>query len=126
MRPLSKNLFGISTCFDLMYSHKFFPRLSKLLVELNPRSRWSLSKKCTARMFGNSHRSICFPLSSFPSNSLNFPTLSTDRSQSHSSSCLTNSPRFAFELLSPDRPITTYPKGARVVGPKLDKSTGDC
>ncbi len=43
--PLSKNLFGMSIYLDRMYSQAFLPRLSKLDFELNPRSRWSFSKK---------------------------------------------------------------------------------
>jgi hypothetical protein len=32
--PLRKNEFGISTCFALTYSHRFFPKPSYVLVAL--------------------------------------------------------------------------------------------
>src|ERR1700761_8676946 len=54
---LPKNLRGTSTSLARRNSATFFPRKSTVLVQLTPRSKWSWSRKWTARIFGNSTRS---------------------------------------------------------------------
>ncbi len=55
---------------------------------------------------------------------MNFFVLRKLRSHDHSSALREKSPTLQFEPLSPARPYTTRPSGIRVVGPKVDKSTG--
>ncbi len=115
----------MSTHLDRIYSHKFLPSPSSVELLLNPPSKWSLIKKWTTLMFLISNRSIRPPRYSFASSWMNLSTVSKLLSHSYSSSCRTNSPMLASEALSPERPRTIDPSGALVVGPKLDRSTGE-
>ena len=92
-------------------------------------------RKCTARRFGSSNRSMRYSSrKSSPNNSLNFLVSRKLRNNGHSSSCRTQNPALALLPLSPElsksgcfyeefyRAWTISPRGAKVVAPKVDKS----
>ncbi|KAK1857163.1 hypothetical protein CCHR01_00237 [Colletotrichum chrysophilum] len=70
-------------------------------------------------MFAASNRNMGFPMSSSPSNSRILLTVNIDLNQSHSSAFRIKKPTLLSEPLSPDLACTTYPSGARVVGPRV-------
>ena len=47
--PRARKRSGIATCFARKYSETFFPNASYIEVAETPRSKWSFSRKCTAR-----------------------------------------------------------------------------